>query len=295
MPEINGDLSAVLANVDVLREAWEDVLSRESPEDFAESRQRSLRRHAIETGIIERLYDVDWGVTEALVAEGLTAEVAEREGGIDDDVLALIRSQFEALEFMAEAAREGTPLTVWFIRQRLVEAPPDQVQPQMERFRIRRGDRAGPRVQAGQLPQVSTDGPGRIIDVQQTSGHPLDRAPRQGHGISRPARLDHSRELKRDFSRAIGILPPPVIRVRPRVPPQPVNQPPDLCHLRVRHATIQPHRAPGSPRFRSAPWAPNDQRTLLPCAATASYGLPRRGWHERGRGNLGQGGRRSGE
>lgn len=117
VPEVNGDLGAVLANVDVLRTAWEDVLSRESQEDFAESRRRSLRRHAIETGIIERLYDVDWGVTEALVAEGLTAEVAEREGGIDDDTLALIRSQFEALEFMADTAREGTPLSVWFIRQ----------------------------------------------------------------------------------------------------------------------------------------------------------------------------------
>lgn len=80
LPEINGDLSAVLANVDVLREAWEDVLSRESPEDFAESRQRSLRRHAIETGIIERLYDVDWGVTEALVAEGLTARLPSGKG-----------------------------------------------------------------------------------------------------------------------------------------------------------------------------------------------------------------------
>jgi len=90
VPETNGDLTAVLANVDVLRDAWEDVLSRASPEDFAESRRRSLRRNAIETGIIERLYDVDWGVTEALVAEGLTAEVAEREGGIDDDTLALI-------------------------------------------------------------------------------------------------------------------------------------------------------------------------------------------------------------
>lgn len=96
VPETNGDLSAVLANVDVLRAAWEDVLSRESPEDFTESRRRSLRRHAIETGIIERLYDVDWGVTEALVAEGLTAEVAAREGGIEDDTLSLIRSQFEA-------------------------------------------------------------------------------------------------------------------------------------------------------------------------------------------------------
>jgi len=27
-----------------------------------------LRRHAIETGIIERRYEVGWGVTEALVA-----------------------------------------------------------------------------------------------------------------------------------------------------------------------------------------------------------------------------------
>jgi hypothetical protein len=46
-----------------------------------------LRRHAIETGIIERLYDVDWGVTRALIAEGLSAEVAAREGGIDEGVL----------------------------------------------------------------------------------------------------------------------------------------------------------------------------------------------------------------
>lgn len=114
---INGELGAVLASVDALRAARDDVLSRVTPEDFTESRRRSLRRHAIETGIIERLYDVDWGVTEALVAEGLTAEVAEREGGIDDDTLALIRSQFDALEFLADAARAGTPLTVFFVRQ----------------------------------------------------------------------------------------------------------------------------------------------------------------------------------
>jgi hypothetical protein len=117
VPDINGDLSAVLANVGVYRDSWEDILSREASEDFAESRRRSLRRHAIETGIIERLYDVDWGVTEALVAEGLTAEVAEREGGIDEDTLALIRTQFEALEFLVDAVRSGTPLTIWFIRQ----------------------------------------------------------------------------------------------------------------------------------------------------------------------------------
>ncbi|MBV9143011.1 MAG: hypothetical protein JO115_19215 [Pseudonocardiales bacterium] len=73
---VNGELRQVLASVDTLRGAWEVSLAQTSAGEFAEARRRSLRRHAIETGLIERLYDIDWGVTEALVAEGLTAEVA---------------------------------------------------------------------------------------------------------------------------------------------------------------------------------------------------------------------------
>jgi Fic family protein len=114
---IDGALVPLLDTVDALRGAWKESLEQSTPEEFAEARLRSLRRHAIETGIIERLYDVDWGVTEALVAEGLTLEVAEREGGIDDDALAAIRSQFDALQFLADAARDGRELNVAFIRQ----------------------------------------------------------------------------------------------------------------------------------------------------------------------------------
>jgi len=114
---VNGELRQVLASVDALREAWEVSLAQASPGEFAEARRRSLRRHAIETGLIERLYDVDWGVTEALVVEGLTAEVAAREGGLDDDALAIIRSQYDALEFLAEAARNGRDLSVHFVRE----------------------------------------------------------------------------------------------------------------------------------------------------------------------------------
>lgn len=114
---MNGQLRQVLASVDTLHEAWKDSLAQASPEELAEARRRSLRRHAIETGIIERLYDVDWGVTEALVAEGLTAEVAASKGTLDDDALAIIRSQYDALEFLAEAARNSTDLSLHFIRQ----------------------------------------------------------------------------------------------------------------------------------------------------------------------------------
>jgi hypothetical protein len=79
------------------------VVSQATEAEFRESRLRNLRRHAIETGILERLYDVEWGVTEALVAEGLSAEVASREGGIDGGALETIRAQFDALTFLAES------------------------------------------------------------------------------------------------------------------------------------------------------------------------------------------------
>jgi hypothetical protein len=114
---LNGDLTQVLASVDALQAAWAGVVRDEPAEVFQESRYRSLRRHAIETGIIERLYDVDWGVTEALVAEGLSAEVAAREGGIDDGALATIRAQFDALTMLVEAAGDGRPTTAHFIRE----------------------------------------------------------------------------------------------------------------------------------------------------------------------------------
>ena len=81
--------------------------------------------------------------------------------------------------------------------------------------------------------------------MQQPVGHPFNRAPRQRHDVGSPAFLDHACEHDRGFPRAIGILPPPVVRVRPRVPPQPVDQPPDLCHLRACHAFIQAQEATG--------------------------------------------------
>jgi hypothetical protein len=115
---VDGSLEPLLATVDTLRAAWEEFVDQVSEEEFAEARRRSLRRHAIETGIIERLYDVSWGITEAMVAEGITREVAEREeGGLDESALAAIRTQFDALQFLAAAARDRQELTVFFIRQ----------------------------------------------------------------------------------------------------------------------------------------------------------------------------------
>lgn len=117
LPAINGDTENLLATVDTVRSAWEEHLKVVSNEEFEEARRRTLRRHAIETGIIERLYDVSWGVTEALVAEGITRQAAAGEGGISDDTLAVINSQLDALEMLVDAVRSGRRLTVGFIKQ----------------------------------------------------------------------------------------------------------------------------------------------------------------------------------
>ena len=118
LPPLNGAVQPMLDSVKSLQAAWRQVVRSNDPA-FQEARKRSLRRHAIETGIIERLYDVDWGVTLALVAEGITADAVNRapEGSISEDVLELIRSQHDALEFLAEAAREGRELSVSLIKQ----------------------------------------------------------------------------------------------------------------------------------------------------------------------------------
>src|SRR6266511_3978520 len=140
----------MLDTVDELRTAWKRSIERASPEEFAEARRRTLRRHAIETGIIERLYDVSWGVTEALVAEGLTLDVAEREGG--DLSVFFIRELHQTIthhQTTYEARNElGQVLQVplrhgqWKTQPNhvvrpdgslLEYVPPDHVQPQMER------------------------------------------------------------------------------------------------------------------------------------------------------------------
>jgi Fic family protein len=114
---VNGGLEPILATVNSLHGAWERAIANASKREFDAARERNLRRHAIETGIIERLYDVSWGVTRALVADGLTLEVAEREGGLNPAALQVIKSQFDALEFLVRVVDRGRPLSASVVKE----------------------------------------------------------------------------------------------------------------------------------------------------------------------------------
>ena len=111
---LQGDLAAI----DALHRSWRDFTSMLDEADRSTLRRRTLRKHAIETGIIEHLYEIDRGVTETLVAEGLTREAIARAGGeVSQRVLAMLQAQFEGLQLATEYVREDWPLMTSFIKE----------------------------------------------------------------------------------------------------------------------------------------------------------------------------------
>ncbi len=84
-PEL-GALSAV----------WKEQKSGlEGLEQFTE---RLKREWAIETGLIERLYDLDRGVTELLIERGIDAALIPHRAGLGDEKVAMIGDQKSAIE-----------------------------------------------------------------------------------------------------------------------------------------------------------------------------------------------------
>jgi len=85
--------------------------------DFLEKLQREW---AIETGIIERLYTWDRGVTEILIERGIDATLIAYRGGIRRDeadyIKHMIDDQLSIVEGLFSYIKEEQPLTEHFIR-----------------------------------------------------------------------------------------------------------------------------------------------------------------------------------
>lgn len=110
--------NGALAALNALRDEWENHLQSLQEAERVLIRQRSLRKLSIETGIIERLYDIDWGLTLTLVAEGFSKEVIERAGGnIDESTIETLKAQRDSLEMVIDFVRAERPLGSAFIKE----------------------------------------------------------------------------------------------------------------------------------------------------------------------------------
>lgn len=105
-----------LAAMGPLYENWrasKKRIQQSSLAQLADFNQRLIRRLSIETGILERLYDLDRGTTEALVAHGFAEELITRSNtNIEPALLIdLLRDQEAAIQLVIDCVGRRRELT----------------------------------------------------------------------------------------------------------------------------------------------------------------------------------------
>lgn len=121
-----------IAFSDVWRDADTSVLDDLSSSWFARRENLQLssaafqnflgklkREHAIETGVVERLYDIDRGVTRTLIEKGFVEGLLSHgDANIpSDQLLRHLNDHMEAMDFVFDLIKESRPLTASFIKE----------------------------------------------------------------------------------------------------------------------------------------------------------------------------------
>ena len=88
-------------------------------EDYEEFINRLKRQHAIETGVIEKLYDLSEGITQTFIKEGFVESYLQHgDTNISPKkLMAHLRDHFEAMDFIFDHVKNERPMTQSFIKQ----------------------------------------------------------------------------------------------------------------------------------------------------------------------------------
>src|SRR6266702_1460520 len=105
-----------LADMRPLYENWrasKKRLQESSQEHLADFTRRLIRRLSVETGILERLYDLDRGTTEALVAHGFLEDlVSHSSTNIEPArLIDILRDQEAAVQLVVDCVAKNRELT----------------------------------------------------------------------------------------------------------------------------------------------------------------------------------------
>ncbi len=107
---------------DSLHQRWlnfREQREESDPDAYRGFLERIERSWAIETGIIEGIYDLDRGTTQTLVEKGLVADLIDRSATNRDPqyLIKVLKDHQESAEFVTESIRLGTPISKHYIRQ----------------------------------------------------------------------------------------------------------------------------------------------------------------------------------
>lgn len=87
--------------------------------EYEEFLERLKRQHAIETGIVEKLYDLSEGITETLIKDGFVESyISHSDTNISPKKLMQhLHDHFEAMDFIFDLVKSERPLTIGFIKE----------------------------------------------------------------------------------------------------------------------------------------------------------------------------------
>lgn len=114
-------LDATTAKFDDLVPSWyrrRETIT-ENDDDYKEFMERLKREHAIETGIVEKLYDLREGITQTFIKEGF---VEAYIGHDDTDIapqqlMSYLNDHFKALDFVFTFVKNNRKLSIAFIKE----------------------------------------------------------------------------------------------------------------------------------------------------------------------------------
>ncbi|MCB9037027.1 MAG: 30S ribosomal protein THX [Lewinellaceae bacterium] len=87
--------------------------------DYEDFLNRLKRQHAIETGVVEKLYDLNEGITQTFIKEGFVESYLQHgDTNISPKkLMAHLKDHFEAIDFVFDLVKNERPLTKSFIKQ----------------------------------------------------------------------------------------------------------------------------------------------------------------------------------
>lgn len=91
----------------------------EGDEGYQEFLDRLKRQHAIETGIVEKLYDLSEGITQTLIKDGFVESyISHNDSNIPPKkLMQYLHDHFEAMDFVFDLVKSERSLTVSFIKE----------------------------------------------------------------------------------------------------------------------------------------------------------------------------------
>jgi Fic family protein len=115
-PLTHAETAIDLSDIQPLGESWKEFKARlkdSNPAGLRQFNERLIRSLSVETGILERVYDLDRGTTEALIAKGFLEELIQREStNIEPSTLVdILRDQEAAIYLVQDLVGKARPFS----------------------------------------------------------------------------------------------------------------------------------------------------------------------------------------